>query len=48
VGGVVREVLEHGCSLQLYTVSRDLKSLTMHDLQTLGNRALAAKPPWSP
>jgi len=44
----VREVLEHGVSLQLYTVSRDLKVVPMHDLQTLGNRASAAKPPWPP
>jgi hypothetical protein len=32
----------------LYTVSRDLKVVTTHDLQTLGNRALAADQPCLP
>jgi hypothetical protein len=44
----VREVLEHGFSLQLYTVSRDLKVEAMHDLQTLENRAFAADQPCLP
>ena len=48
VGGVVAKLLEHGCSVLLYTVSRDLKVVTMHDLSTLRNRALAANPPWLP